>query len=170
MKQEKVLSVCVIILSNYSFSNTACLYIFRYNDKWKHRLCSGLADITIKPQVKSNKTSRYPCSRHEGMWGSGGRHPSILNLGAASRWAVTFMPQTLYCWGMIPRNRGLHGPQGLRGERHLPVQRTEKRFYCRPACSLVSKMTTLSQFSLNLRQYLKTDKKSGKYIKTDFRT
>jgi hypothetical protein len=55
-KKRYLLSDCVIILSNYSFSNTVSLSLFRYNDKQKPRLCSGSADITVKPQVKSNKT------------------------------------------------------------------------------------------------------------------
>jgi len=46
------------------------------------------------------------------MWGSGGGHPSILNLGAASRGAVTFMTQRLYCWGMIPGIEVCMGPRG----------------------------------------------------------
>jgi len=50
-KKRYLLSDCVIILSNYSSSNTVSLSLFRYKDKWKPRLCSGSADITVKPQV-----------------------------------------------------------------------------------------------------------------------
>jgi hypothetical protein len=40
--------------------------------------------------------------RHEGVWGSGGISPTILDLGTRWRWVVSFTPRPLYPQGKSP--------------------------------------------------------------------
>jgi hypothetical protein len=67
-----------------------------------HLFCNTLFYVKVK--VK----------RHEGVLGSGGRAPRILNLGTRRRWVVSFTPRSLYLQGKspwYPVHGRLGGPQ-----------------------------------------------------------
>jgi hypothetical protein len=73
--------------------------------------------------------------RHEGVVGSGGVAPRILDRGARWRWVVTFTPRPLYPQGKspwYPSDGRLGGPQSRSGrggeeKNFQPLQRLEPR-------------------------------------------
>jgi len=72
-KKRYLLSDCVIILSNYSFSNPVSLSFFRYNDKWKPRLCFGLAHICggVEVDIQAFLTSVLLRGERSPSWPNG---------------------------------------------------------------------------------------------------
>jgi hypothetical protein len=68
------------------------------------------------------KVKLFPCFKraphHEGILGSGGIAPHILDLGTRCRWVVSFTPWPLYSHGnspWYPLHRWLGGPQSQSG-------------------------------------------------------
>jgi hypothetical protein len=69
--------------------------------------------------------------RHEGVLGSGGIAPCILDLGTRWRWVVSFTPRSLYPQGKslwCPLDRGWVGPRAVLDavvKRKIPSPRQE---------------------------------------------
>jgi hypothetical protein len=66
--------------------------------------------------VKSKHSSL--CEYHEGIWGTQGIAPLILNLGTRWEWTVNSTPWLFYTWEKVlgyPSNRRLGGPQRQSG-------------------------------------------------------
>jgi hypothetical protein len=102
---------------------------------------------------------------NQGVEGSGGIAPPILNLGIGWRWVVSFTPLPLYTQGKSPRyppHRRLDGPQSragyYRGEKNLlPFSGAEPRFLSYTARYLVTILTKLSRILpciVNIQQFI----------------
>jgi hypothetical protein len=83
---------------------------------WKKRQ-GCIQDISWKVKMKLSLCFNW-ASSHEGVLGSGGIAPRILNLGTGWRWVVSFTLQPLYFRGKSPwylLDRRLAGPQSRSG-------------------------------------------------------
>jgi hypothetical protein len=73
------------------------------------------ATLLVKLNFSLHITKYYAMKMY---WGSRSTAPCILNVGTKWRWAVSFMPQLLHCWGKslwYPFDRRLGGPLSWSG-------------------------------------------------------
>jgi hypothetical protein len=79
----------------FNYANSYWQYTASARDDWQtERYCQGKTGVLGGGggTVPCKSSEGFPHSRHEGMWGSGGIAPLILNLGAR-RWLVSFTPR-----------------------------------------------------------------------------
>ena len=85
--------------------------------EWKHKQFQARLETYFSAAFLSSSTHvfrwRAPNARHEGIWGTGGTVPLILNLGTGLRWEFSFRRRPLYLQGKTTQyrlNRRLGGP------------------------------------------------------------